>query len=361
MSDISQDALCQEIERVYQTSLMRTYWRAIGRGLARLFGRKGEAPMWVSVMVAMAAVQGITIVIAAFIKDKTVALPAATQYFYPMMGYCWLSIIVLQTQLERFINFIKNDLVCALDLSASQHTMESWLRTAGRWSLQSFFILLFIAWMTLMTVFVIFNQRGQPAGIAIYLFTALVFLQTVPHLYWLLVISIVFAFTIRRLKVNLFPDDPSRTPVMQTMHQVSSNLLITVALLLALNIVLVIPLNIYSRAYLIAVISAFWTPLLLYFLLSESAFAHLLINARLQRLGTLQQQVMEIENNQDVSQKEPAEAVKRLLELHDRVKSAPVSMINLNSIANLLGSLALPLLAALLSIFDIWQKLFGTP
>jgi hypothetical protein len=317
--------------------------------------------MWVSVIIAMAAVQGITIITAVLMKDRTVALPVSIQYSYPMMGYCWLCIVVLQTQLERFINYIKNDLVRALDLSTSQHTMESWLRTAGRRSLQSLFILLFIAWMTLMTVFVIFSQRGQPTGVAIYLFTALVFLQTVPHLYWLLVISITLAFTIRQLTVNLFPDDPSKTPVMQTMHQLSSNLLITVALLLALNIVVAIPLNIYSRTYLIAVISAFWTPLLLYFLLSESAFAHLLITARLQRLATLQQQVMEIENNQDMSQKEPAEAVNRLLNLHDRVKSAPASMINLSSIANLLGSLALPLLGALLSIFEFWRKIFGTP
>jgi hypothetical protein len=38
-----------------------------------------------------------------------------------------------------------------------------------------------------------------------------------------------------------------------------------------------------------------------------------------------------------------------------------VSMINLGSVANLLGSLALPLVGALLSIFDVWQKIFGTP
>ena len=70
---------------------------------------------------------------------------------------------------------------------------------------------------------------------------------------------------------------------------------------------------------------------------------------------------MQIENNQDISQKEPSESVTRLLNLHDRVKSASVSMIDLSSLANLIGSLALPLLAALISILVIWQKIFGTP
>jgi len=62
-----------------------------------------------------------------------------------------------------------------------------------------------------------------------------------------------------------------------------------------------------------------------------------------------------------LSQRYCAEAINRLLNLHDRVKATPNAMINANSIINLLGSLALPLLAALLSLLDVWQRLFSTP
>ncbi len=47
---MTREGLRKEIERVYQASWMRRYWGTIGRGLARLTGRKGEAPVWVSTL-----------------------------------------------------------------------------------------------------------------------------------------------------------------------------------------------------------------------------------------------------------------------------------------------------------------------
>jgi len=360
MKEMTRENVCDEIERVYQTSLLRRYWGFIGRGLARLVGRKVEAPMWLSVMVMLLLIQVITTGIAFAIKDRSAA-SVSFVYNYPMLVYIWFCIVLLHAQVERFIGFFKKDVAKALDLSASQSAIEAWFRNVGRPSTQVPAFLFFTALMTAVTIYVLYSQQNRTAGISIYLFTVLIFASTASHLYWILVISITLAFSTRNLSFHLFPDDPSQTPVIQTMRQVSGGLMLTVALLLALNIVIVIPLNLFSRIYLISVVAVFWTPLLLYFLFSESAFSHLLINAKLHRLATLQEQILEIENHQDVSQKEPAEAVKRLLDLHDRVKSASVSMINLNSVANLLGSLALPLLGALLNIFDIWGKVFGTP
>jgi hypothetical protein len=362
MTEMTRESLREEIERVYQTSLMRMYWRTIGRGLARLVGRKGEAPAWVSFTVAFLMIQFIATVMRTALKDQGIApMMLSAQFSYPMLAYCWLGLIIFQTQVERFINFFKTDIVDSLDLPDSQPAMESWLRSAGARSLQAPITLLFVAWMTILTVFVVFGQRNQSAGVYVYIFTALVFIQLIPHMYWIFVAAVTFAFSIRQWKFKLFSDDPSKTPVIQTLHRMSSNFLLTIAFLLAVNQLIALPLGLYSQVYIIAMIAALWTPTLLFFIFRESAFAHLLTNARLERLATLQQQIMEIENSQDLSQKEPSEAVKRLLELHDRVKSAPVSMINLSSIVNLLGSLALPLLGALLSIFDIWRKIFGTP
>jgi hypothetical protein len=360
MTEMTREGLRDEIEQVYQTSLMRRYWGFVGRGLARLVGGKGEAPMWVSVMMMMLLIQIITAATAFILKDRS-ATSVSFIYNYPMLFYIWFCVIVLHGQVERFIGYFKNDFVSALNLSPSQSGMEAWLRNVGRRSTQVLTTLFVIEFMTSVTIYVLYSQRSQPAGISVYLFTVLVFANIASHLYWILIFSITFAFSTRKLSLNLFSDDPSKTPVIQEMHQVSSNLLLMVALLLAVNILIIIPLNLYSRIYLIAVVTAFWVPLLLYFLFSESAFSRLLIETKLKRLEILQHQIMDIENNQDMSQKEPAEAVQRLLDLHDRAKSAPVSLINLSSIANLLGSLALPLLAALISIFDIWQKIFGTP
>ena len=362
MTEMTRESLREEIERVYQTSLMRMYWRAIGRGLARLVGRKGEVPAWVSFTVAFVMVQAITTVARIALKEQGVTtMMLSVQFSYPMLAYCWLGLMIFQAQVERFINYFKTDIVDSLDLPDSQPAIESWLRSAGARSLQAPITILFIAWMTVLTVLVIFGQRNQSAAVSVYIFVALVFAQLIPHMYWILVIAVTFAFSIRQWKFKLFADDPSRTPVIQTLHRLSSNFLLAIAFLLAVNQLIAFPLGLYSRLYIMSMIAALWTPTILFFIFRESAFAHLLTNAKLKRLAGIQKQITEIEHDQDLSQKEPAEAVNRLLDLHDRVKSAPASMINLSSIANLLGSLALPLLGALLSIFDIWDKIIGTP
>lgn len=361
MAEMTRESLREEIERVYQTSLMRIYWRAIGRGLARLVGKKGEAPAWVSFTVAFVLVQVITSLVRIALQEEGTALMATARFSYPMLAYCWLGLIILHTQVEHFLNFLKTDIVDSLDLTASQPAMEAWLRSAGARSLQAPITILFTVWMTLLTIAVVFGQRDQPAEVTVFVFTTLVFIQIIPHMYWTFVLAVTFASSIRGWKFNLFPDDPSSTPIIQSLHRASSNFLLNVAFLLALNQLIALPLGLYSEFYIIAMIAALWTPTLLFFVLRESTFANLLVHAKLKRLAAIQWQIMEIEDNQDMSQKEPAEAVKRLLDLHDRVKSAPASMLNIGSVANLLGSLALPLLGALLSIFDIWDQLFGTP
>jgi hypothetical protein len=361
MTEMTRESLRAEIERVYQTSLMRKYWGFIGRTLARLVRRKGEAPAWVSFTVAFILVQVITSVVKFALKEEGTALMATPQFSYPMLAYCWFGLLIFQVQIERLIHFLKTDLVDSLDLPESQPAIESWLRSAGARSLQAPVMLVFVIWMTLVTVAVIFGQRGQPVEITVYVLTTLVFIQIIPHLYWILVAAVTYAFSIRAWKFNLFPDDPSATPIIQSLHRISNGFLLNIAFLLALNQLIALPIGIYSEFYILAMIISMWTPTLIFFVVRESTFANLLVHAKLDRLTTIQQQIMEIENKQDISQKEPAEAVKRLLELHDRVKSAPASMINLSSVGNLLGSLALPLLGALLSIFDIWNLLFGTP
>ena len=52
--------------------------------------------------------------------------------------------------------------------------------------------------------------------------------------------------------------------------------------------------------------------------------------------------------------------VKGLMDHHDRVNSTHNSLYNPASFVNLIGSLALPVLSAILGPIDIWQKIFGT-
>jgi len=361
MTDPNREKLRDEIEQVYQTSLLRKYWGFIGRGIARLVGKKSEAPLWVSTAIVMVSIQVVTQIVLAVLKEPIASSPVSILNNYPILIYIWFGTVVFQGLVDHFMLHFKTTLVDALNLPASEAAVARWLKVVGRSSFQLALTFLFMTFFAFTTIFVIFSQQGTSLNIAVFIFNILLFSQMAFHVFWIFIIALTFITWIRNWKFNLFPDDPSRSYVIQTLHQVSSSILLIIALLMALNIILVIPLNLYSQAYLLISISVFWVPALLYFALTEGSFSHLIREAKLDRLTAIQRQVMDIENTQDMKQKEPAEAVQRLLDLHDRVKVASVSMINLNSVANLLGSLALPLLAFLINVFDIWQKLLNTP
>ena len=361
MTESTREKLREEIECVYQTSLLRRYWGFVGRALARLVGKNGEAPMWISALVALGVVQVATQILLAVLKVPFAGSPLSVQKSYLFLAYIWLSIIVFQALIELFIKHLKTTLVDAVALPEGEAGIRRWQQQTGRASFETTAAIIFTLLFAFVTIFVIYFQRDVHAGFEVYFFNVLLFSQMSFHLYWMLVTVITFTSSIRHWKLNLFPDDPASSYVIQTLHQVSSTILLLVALLLGLNIVLVIPAKLYSQVYLISTIIAFWIPSLFYFWMSETSFSKLVRAAKMERLDVIQSQIIEIESTQDMKQKEPAESVQRLLDLHDRVKAAPVSIINLNSIANLLGSLALPLLAFLINVFDIWQKLFQTP
>jgi len=103
---------------------------------------------------------------------------------------------------------------------------------AGRRSFNQLFTLLFYRMDDTDAVFVIFSQRVSLPGVSIYLSPRLVFFTTVPPLYWLLVISLCLAFTIRRESRSFPRYRPGPLDANITRYQA---IMITVALLLALN------------------------------------------------------------------------------------------------------------------------------
>ena len=94
MTELTQEELRDEVERVYQNSLTRKYWGFIGRGLARLIGKKGEAPLWISILVVMLIIQVLAQILLVVFKKSVADSPVSIQNSYPMVIYIWFSTIV---------------------------------------------------------------------------------------------------------------------------------------------------------------------------------------------------------------------------------------------------------------------------
>ena len=100
-----------------------------------------------------------------------------------------------------------------------------------------------------------------------------------------------------------------------------------------------------------------WTPTLTLFILGHYVFSRLIKRLKHERLGNLQSKIMKLPNADELDTKKTAQ-IMSLMDYHDRVKATPNSLINSQSVVNLFGSLALPLLATLIQALSCIQNLF---
>jgi hypothetical protein len=120
--------------------------------------------------------------------------------------------------------------------------------------------------------------------------------------------------------------------------------MLLVLLIGALNIIIIIEFLIIN-----------WIPILTLFILGHLAFASLVTRVKHERMAELQSKIMKLSSQDKTSTK--TTQIMKLMDYHDRVKATRNSLINSQSILNLMGSLALPLLATLIQ--DYMKELFS--
>jgi hypothetical protein len=103
-----------------------------------------------------------------------------------------------------------------------------------------------------------------------------------------------------------------------------------------------------------------WIPMLVLYVLGNQACSHQIVRVKYQRLEELQSRIMKLSHAENLD-KDKIAHIKSLIDYHDHVKSSRNSLYSTESFVNLIGSLALPLLGAVLSAIDVWQKIFGKP
>ncbi len=93
-----------------------------------------------------------------------------------------------------------------------------------------------------------------------------------------------------------------------------------------------------------------WIPILSVFFLAHLAFSNMIIRVKHERMGAIQFRIMKL-SNLDKLNAEMTNQIMSLMNYHDRVKGAKNSLIDSQAIVNLLGSLALPAIAALIQAY----------
>ena len=359
--ETKREELRQAVWRMYEESLAYKFWQGLGSVLSRFPGlRSLVVPLWFSSFVVIV----LCILVSALVAWALGVLSPflwENPYVFLVSFWLWIAINLVDWQIRKNLTAIKVQALEMLELPQGEQGFLAWVKFGFSRRYQflaviTYYLLIGGGWTITMNF-----DFTQPLVWVLLLHFALGLGLWIPHLVELVLLIVFYGYYFRRLSLCLFQDDPAGTVSLQILHRCSGQLLLVSALIAALAI----PVGVFTNKIttLALVISAIglWIPLLLFYISTESAFSNHIGLAKNQRLTQLQNQISELEQKTDPPDVDRIKLVRELMEFHEQIKHTPKSLINMDSLLNLFGSLALPFLGALLNILDIWNKLFGTP
>lgn len=350
------------VGRVYEESVARKFWQGIGRAISFFPGlRRKVIPLWVSSFVVIAASVLVCFLAAWLAGAHEFFSRGNLNYVFIVSAWLWFSIAIAERQIQKSLASIETQAVGLLELPKGEADAMVWVRLVTSRRNQVMAAILAVLAACVLMSFALRLDLSQPLGWikSLHLFLGLAWWAF--HLTWIGALLIFFGFTFCRWPLRLFQDDPASTLPLLALHRSAGQLLLVSALIAALAIPVGILLNALTSLSSAISVVAIWIPLLVFYIATERCFSAHIRAAKSDRLAGLQQQIASLERQAQTPDVKTAELIQRLLEIHEKVRRAPNSLVNLNSLLNLFGSLALPLLGALVKLYEIGKQLLGIP
>ena len=171
---------------------------------------------------------------------------------------------------------------------------------------------------------------------------------------------LAFASMLDKLSLMLYSDDPASTPILLQLSMQLRDYILVLAFAGAGLLLLDGFVGSLNIVVILITLVVDWIPILALFVLGNRAFSQQIIRVKHERLEKLQSEIMQHSDVKEMD-KDTIAQLTSLMDFHDRVRATRNSLYNSESFRNLVGSLALPLLAAILSAIDVWQRIFGRP
>lgn len=160
-------------------------------------------------------------------------------------------------------------------------------------------------------------------------------------------------------RLRLFGPDPSSSEVIALL---SGTIRRIVTLIAAGGAAVTLVFTLFGLANWVSVaplVAVIWFPTLGAFATGHASLARLIATAKRAKLREIQGKVEALEASGGIEDRETMEAVKRLLEYHDRIRHTPGSAIDLRAGLNLVQSLLLPVAALVLANLQRILELLG--
>lgn len=342
----------QVIADLYENSFFQRYWRAIGF----FIGRGKPISVWMSAAVVMAANLLLGVMVSTLLRETQFTTLNAILVNAMWVTWAYFAICLTLNINGRLVEFLRLDITKSLQNEQHIHELLLW---AKRWIGRQIPQLLFSLGFGITSALLAFH--------GVYPTTKFSFGQTLIYFvnFFHLGIALYGAFALTAFMLNLrnwylllYVDDPASSPILLRLAKELRDYALLVSFASAVPLLLTGLMGVVNITLVLIVLFA-WIPILALFVLGNQAFSQQIIRVKYERLEQLQSRIMKLSSDAEKMDTDTILHVKNLMDYHDRVKSSRNSLYSAQSFINLIGSLALPVLSAILSTIDVWQKIFG--
>jgi len=339
----------------------------VDRLLRKIIRRLNPIPLW-SITIILSLASTLLVVIALYVAGELLPTHIAfTQLGFTLgLGVLWLllinalnitDMIVINYYIHRIFTFWCENI---LDATRSENSLErfnSWLNITCNRKLHLQVtliggILLSLFMMIASALRGILFGYGSAFGALI----ACLIVSATVYLFWL---AILLSALLYRYDLKLFPADPSNSELMSRLSGELGFLIYVVAFSGAVGALITALAGELFQILGIAQILIIWLPLIVIFILNQSSLSSIIRRVKWKTLNEIQMKVEKLQTSKNFGNQESMDAIKRLMDYHDRVKATRDSALDFRTYLSFFNSLLLPLLAFLLGNLDLVLKLFG--
>jgi hypothetical protein len=269
-----------------------------------------------------------------------------------------VSPIAFNQYIGRILVLWRHDIIDMTDSEASLDEFADWLEKTCNWRLHLLVTIVGGLLGGLYLTAIISTRVGIFVGYSAILTNIILSMFSSAFVYLLLVLVVFLSARLRRYNLKLFAADPSNSEIVFRLSSELSFVVYFVAVYAAIVTLLFAGGGVLT-SFVIILIPGLWLPIVAMFILNQTSLSSIIRRVKWKTLNEVQGKVEKLQTSKNFGNQETMDAVKRLMDYHDRVKATRDSALDFRAYLGFINSLLLPLLAFILGNLDLVLKLFG--
>ena len=269
------------------------------------------------------------------------------------------SAVAMNQYVKRIFFLWHDEILDETESVASLVDFEDWLQKICNWRLHLLVTIIAVVILTPNAILMINTQLGVSPGYSVILSAIILSMFLYAFVYPFLLV-IYLSARLRGYDLKLFAVDPSSS---ELISRLSGELGWVIYLVAVYGIIGLISIRLgfgsINPFVIVVQLLLAWLPIIILFALIQTSLSHIIRHAKWKTLNEAQAKIEKLRASKNFGNQETMDAIKRLMDYHDRVKATRDSALDFRTYLSLVNSLLLPLLAFILGNLDLVLNLFA--